>query len=128
VEVFDRQDQRVAGGQRLNRVGQLAQHPIPYRPHEPLLKRGRLAWCEEARELGEPHRRVPLELLDRLVAGGTPAQSHQSVEDRLVRLAAPVLLDAIAPRHGDAIALAHARKPFGQDGTLTDAGLTADQA
>ena len=116
------------GGERFDRIGQLPQHPIPDRPHEPLLKGGRLAWSKNARELREPHRRVSLERRDRPVACWTPAQSHEGIEERLIRLAAAVLLDAVGPRHRDAVPLAQSGERFLQDGTLSDPGLAADQA
>ena len=128
VEVFDRQDKGVVGGQRFDRDGQLPQHPIRGAPDEPQLKRGRLAWCEEARQLGQPHRCELLERFDRPVAVRTTAQSHERVEERLVWLADAVLLDAVAPRHGDVVPLAQPGERFGQDRTLPYPGFAADEA
>ena len=128
VEVLDRKDEGVVGRERFDRIGQLPQHPIPDRPHEPLLKGGRLARSKNARELREPHRRVALERRDRPIGSWTPTQPHEGIEERLIRLAAAVLLDAVGPRHRDALPLAQPGEPFLQDGTLSDPGLAADQA
>ena len=93
-----------------------------------LLQRGRFPWREEPRQLGEPHRCVALEGRDRRLAARTPAQAHQGVEEWLVRLAAAVLLNAVGPRDDDAVPLVHRGERLGQEGTLPDTRLAADQA
>ena len=114
--------------ERFDGIGQLAQHPVANRPHEPLLERCRFPWRQEPGQLGEPHRRVPLERGDRRLAARTPAQAHQGVEEWLVRFAAAVLLRAVGPRNRHPVPLAHPGERLGQEGTLPDARLAADQA
>ena len=129
VEVLDRDDQRVVGGKRFDRDWSAPATSDPEPPRRaaaearpPRVVQGRPgSW---ASHIGAYRSSVAI-IRSRV---RTPAQSHEGVEERLVRLAAAVLLDAVAPRHRDAVPLAQSGERFGQDGTLSHPGLAADQA
>ena len=102
VQIFEHDDQRRLGGDRLDRLGHLAQHAFAGGARPLPLQRLALGGRQQRRQLDEPGRRVLPQQLDDARAVRRSAEPRQAVEHRQVRLAGAVLFEALAAGDQDA--------------------------
>ena len=79
----------------VQRLHQLAQHPVARGPLRPALHRLHVAVAQQPRQLLQPGRRMLLEHLDQLFAAGRSPQSSQRFQHRQIRFPGAVLLHAL---------------------------------
>ena len=109
--------------------GELSHHPFTRGPARPAPQRFHLRLGDDAAHLDEPHRSEAREHLDDATACGLTAQALDRCEQRLVRLAGPVALDAAAEHDEGAgsMASAHSFERRVDDGRLPDASVSRDE-
>lgn len=98
MEVFEHEHKRSAGGQRLERLGHLAHHPLARRPGRLAEKPFAISVIRQPRHLRQPRRRQAPQYVDDADALPASRQLCQRFEHRDVGLATTVVLEALAPR------------------------------
>ncbi len=93
VQVLEPESDRRLRRQRLDRLGQLAQHPLPHGARRRPLERPQLGGADQRRHLRQPRRRVAPEDGNDGAPRFAP-QAREGLEQRQVGLARPVVLDA----------------------------------
>jgi hypothetical protein len=124
VQVFETQDERNACGHRFSGVGELTEQALARRPCNHALEPGTSGERQQGWQLREPRRSVLPQRLDVLVAARLPAQARQRLQERLIWLAGPIVLDALAPGGPESAAPGGRSQQLLDNGCLPDAGLT----
>jgi hypothetical protein len=126
VQVLQVQDQGPVGADGLQRLGDLAQHPLAGAAQGPPFHRLPVAGPQQRRHLDQPGGGDPAQQLDDLAAV-LAAQPGEGVEHRQVRLGRAAVLQALAAGHGGpAVASRPAGERLDQRG-LADAGLAGHE-
>ena len=128
LQVFQEQHQRPVGRQRLQRLGELAQHPGRRHAVQAAVEPLQLRLAHQAGELRQPHRRIPSQHGADLVPRGPVPQPPQRFHEGQIRLPLPIVLDALPPcrpplmpggqacqEHLDHRRLPHSRFPTDED-------------
>ena len=126
LQVLEHEHQRAAAREDLERVGHLAQHAGGHCAHRAIaapLCRGVRGEC---RQLRHPRRRVPSQRFTELTCTVVACQTAERFENREIRLALSVLLEALPARHTDAARLHLLDEPI-DEGRLADPRLTGDE-
>ena len=87
VEILEDDDERAPQAERLERLGDLAEHSLPCRAAGALLEHSELVVGDEPRQLEEPARRSLGENGDRLLSLRAAGEPIERIEQRRVRLA-----------------------------------------
>jgi hypothetical protein len=125
VQVLQAHDQGPVGGDGLQGLGDLAQHPLPGAAQGPPCHRLPVDGLQQRRHLDQPGGGDPAQQPDHLAV--LAAQPGEGVEDRQVGLGRTALLQALAAGHGGpAVASRPAAERLDQRG-LADAGLAGHE-
>src|SRR5262249_50509182 len=108
----------------IERLDQLAEHPLPRRPFRAPLHPFELVVGQQRRQLREPCRRVLLQDADERVAARLASHASDRLEHRKIRLARTILLNALPPPDTDALHVPELRKERFDERRLPDPGFT----
>ncbi len=95
MQVFEHQHQRLLGGQQLQGLGQLPQHPFPRRPDNAAPQRLQVSGTDQARHLHQPGRCLLPQERHQLLPAGSPTQASQRLQHRQIGLPCTVVLHAL---------------------------------
>ncbi|PYQ18054.1 MAG: hypothetical protein DMF81_26100 [Acidobacteria bacterium] len=127
MQVLEPQDHRRLGRERLDGLGQLAEHALVRGRLRPALERPQLAGADQGRHLDQPRRRVLREGPNDGVTVRFSAEPGERIEDRQVGFSRTVVVDALAPTdpdRGGGRDLAQERLHHGR---LADSRLAGDE-
>src|SRR5262249_29451668 len=123
----DDRERRLLGRERLERLDDLAQHPLARRAERLALQLLALVGAAERRELHEPRRRVPPQERHDSLAAALAAERSERVEHGEVRFAGTVLLEALPARRPDAARRGRRREERLDEDGLPDPGRAGDE-
>ena len=95
VQVFEHQHQRLLGGQPLQGLGELPEHPFPRRPASAAPQRLQVSGRDQARHLHQPGRRLLPQERHPPLPAGAPTHASQRLQHRQIRFPHPVVLHAL---------------------------------
>ncbi|MFZ1123366.1 MAG: hypothetical protein WAN81_24345 [Candidatus Binataceae bacterium] len=127
LQILEQQHQRRFRRERLQGLRHLTQHPLLCHPLIQALQPRTFIGRKQRGHLRQPHRREPVEEFDHPLAAGFLAEAAQCLEHRHVRLARPVLLDALAAPEAQRILLCNRVQEHLNERGLADAGLAGDE-
>ena len=135
MQILEQEHQRAVERELLDEAQQLAHHALVARPGERAAQFILLTRLQQLRQLQQPRRRQAAQERDRVPAGRLAAQPFQRFEQRHVRVARTVTVDALAAREKNGLRSVRCRCAAGgepsdkrvQHGRFADSRLTGDE-
>jgi hypothetical protein len=127
MQVFEPQDERRLGGQRLERLGQLPPHPLRGSAMAPAAQYVQLGLLDERGHLDEPGGCLPAQERDERSPLRPAREPAEGLEQRQVGLARAMVLDTLSAPDPQVLRPHDLRKKGVEEGGLADPGLPRDK-
>ena len=127
LQVFEHHHQRRLGGQHVEGLGQLAQHPGGARPLHLALQVLQLGLAEHPEQLHQPQRGIAAQHGQHGRVPGPAAELPQRLQEGEVRFPLAIVLGALAPRDPHPSAGAQAGQHHLHHGRLANPGFATEQ-
>src|SRR4051812_4523382 len=97
MQVFEAKNEGHMRGGRFERIVEFTQHALPGCPGDGTAQTRVTLWVEQSGHLRQPGWSIPFEDRHEIGATGLAAQSHERLEERLIRLADTIVLQTLPP-------------------------------
>lgn len=127
MQVFEPQDERRLGAQRLERLGQLPRHPLRGRTMAPAAKQVPLGLLDERGHLDEPGGRLPVQERNERSPLRPAREPTEGLDQRQVGLNRTKEPDTLTAPDPDVLLRHDLRQKGVDEGGLADPGLPRDK-